>query len=161
MMHKNREVKDPEQLREILQKSDVCHIAMIDGDRPYQVPMNYGFEYENGRLTLYFHCMKLGKKLDVIAKNNNVSFEMDCDREYILYDPNMHCTLNYQSIIGFGKISVVTDLEDCKKGLLLLLKHHGSESGFEMEDKIFRGTVILKIEAEEFTGKRKKYIPVK
>lgn len=49
--------------------------------------MNYGFEYENGRLTLYFHCMKLGKKLDVIAKNNNVSFEMDCDREYILYEP--------------------------------------------------------------------------
>ena len=61
MMHKNREVKDPEQLREILQKSDVCHIAMIDGDRPYQVPLNYGFEYENDRLTLYFHCMKLGK----------------------------------------------------------------------------------------------------
>lgn len=159
MMHKNREITDPEKLREILQKSDVCHVAMIDGDYPYQVPMNYGFEYEDGKLTLYFHCMKLGKKLDVIAKNDHVCFAMDCDHEYIMYDPRMHCTINYESIIGFGRISVVEDIEECRKGLTLLLRHHGSEEGFEMPDSVFRGVKILKIDVESFTGKKKKYIP--
>ena len=39
---REREVTDPQAIQAILDKGQIVHIAMIDGDEPYLVPMNYG-----------------------------------------------------------------------------------------------------------------------
>ena len=57
----------------ILKESRICRIGLVDQDKPYIVPMNFG--YKNG--TLYIHSAKEGRKIDLMKKNPNVCFEMD------------------------------------------------------------------------------------
>ena len=47
MTRREQQVTDINEIIEILEKSKVVHVGMIDGDMPYVVPMNYGYTYEN------------------------------------------------------------------------------------------------------------------
>ena len=44
---REREVTDPAQILDILNKAKIVHIGLVDGDEPYVVPMNYGFTMES------------------------------------------------------------------------------------------------------------------
>lgn len=44
MRRKDREVTELAQIEEILEKGKVVHLGMIDGDFPYIVPLNYGYQ---------------------------------------------------------------------------------------------------------------------
>jgi len=160
MRLKEREIHDPEIMRGILQKSDCCHVAFNDGDFPYIVTMNYGYEFDGETITLYFHCARRGKKLDVLRNDNRVCFTMDCSHEYIKNDPNMYCTCNYESIVGFGVIEEISDPEEYEKGVHLLLQHHDCDGGFELTPNHIRATNMLKLTSTNFTGKKKLYVPV-
>ena len=159
MRRKEREIHSPEVLRGILQRSDCCHVALHDGEYPYLVTMNYGYEFDGQTITLYFHCARQGKKLDVMRADPRVCFSMDCDHEYIKHDPQMHCTCNYESIVGFGEMAEVTDPQEYARGVQLLLEHHGCADGFELTPGHIRATCILKLVSHSFTGKKKLYVP--
>ena len=83
MRRSDREIKDFDEIIEVINKCDVCRLAINDGDYPYIVPMNFGFNIEDGKVVLYFHCASEGKKLELLRKNNKVAFEMDCGHEFI------------------------------------------------------------------------------
>ena len=72
MRRKDREVTQKEELIEILDSCKTACIAMIDGDIPYNVPLNYGYEFKGDDLILFFHCAKEGRKIDIIKNNNRV-----------------------------------------------------------------------------------------
>lgn len=84
MRRSDREIKDFDEIIEVINKCDVCRLAINDGDYPYIVPMNFGLNIEDGKVVLYFHCASEGKKLELLRKNNKVAFEMDCGHEFIL-----------------------------------------------------------------------------
>lgn len=86
MRRSDREIKDFDEIIEVINKCDVCRLAINDGDYPYIVPMNFGLNIEDGKVVLYFHCASEGKKLELLRKNNKVAFEMDCGHEFILND---------------------------------------------------------------------------
>ena len=95
MRRKDREIKDFNEIIEIIKKCDVCRIVLNDKDFPYIVPLNFGLEVQGEQVFLYFHAAKEGKKLDLIAKDNRATFEMDCDHQFILYKEKMSCTMGY------------------------------------------------------------------
>ena len=53
MRRKEREVTDKEEIRQILENGQVIRIAMNNGEYPYILPVNYGYEMENERITLF------------------------------------------------------------------------------------------------------------
>ena len=65
------EVTDINEIKEILDKSMIVHIGMVDGDEPYVVPMNYGYTLEDGVLCLYLHGATANKKIDIIKAWNH------------------------------------------------------------------------------------------
>jgi len=46
---------------------------MIDGDKPYQIPLNYGYKDNS----LYIHSARGGKKIDLLRANNLVHFQIE------------------------------------------------------------------------------------
>ena len=96
MRRKDREITDFNEMIEIIKKCDVCRIVMNDEGFPYIVPLNFGLEVQGEQVYLYFHCAMKGKKLDLIAKDNRITFEMDCDHNFILYEERMSCTWDMQ-----------------------------------------------------------------
>lgn len=154
MRRSDREIKDFDEIIEVINKCDVCRLAINDGDCPYIVPMNFGLNIEDGKVVLYFHCASEGKKLELLKKNNKVAFEMDCGHEFILNDEKMSCTMAYESVMGRGQIQFVED-EDKFAALKIIMKQYHSED-FEFGTKAIPVTTVFKMVVEEITGKRRK-----
>lgn len=76
-----------------------------DGDYPYGTPMNHWYNEEDG--CVYFHCGKLGHRLDALKKHDKVSF--------CVYDQGYRregeWAFNVKSVIIFGKIEIIDDLD--------------------------------------------------
>ena len=92
MRRKDREVTDRQEIIKIIENCQCCRIGFQDDGEVYIVPLNFGFEYDEERYVLYFHGAKEGRKIDLIAKNPFVGFEMDTNHEiYAKGDNEIAC----------------------------------------------------------------------
>ncbi len=151
---RERMVTDIDKIKEILDRSKIVHLGMVDGDEPYIVPMNYGYTLEDGKLTLWLHCAKRGRKLDVIRANPKVFVEMECDLKP--FDGDIACRygLSYSSIMGRGTAEIVEDIE-VKKAALTHLMTTQTGKHFEFEDKMAAIVSIIKVDVSEYTAKHR------
>ena len=155
MRRTDREVTDFADLVRIIERCDVCRLAFSDGDYPYIVPLNFGLELDGGQAVLYFHSALEGKKLELIRQYGRASFEMDCGHELALNEQAERCTMNYESVIGRGRVMIVPD-EEKKHGLDILMHHYRPEDDFRYGTAAIPRTAVIKLVVEEMTGKRKK-----
>ena len=150
MRRKDREITNFEEMIEIIKHCDSCMISMHDEPYPYIVPMNFGIDIVDKQVYLYFHCAKEGKKLDLLRKNPYVSFAMDCEHTFILYEEEMSCTMGYKSVIGQGIMEFVE--EDKLHALKILMRHYRAED-FVFNTKMIDATEILRLKVVNMTGK--------
>ena len=154
MRRKDREIKEFDEIISIIKKCDTCRIAMLDEDgRPYIVPLNFGLDVQGEQVYFYFHCAMEGKKLDLLAKDNRVTFEMDCSHNFILYEERMSCTMGYESVMGHGTMEVVPD-EDKFAGLKILMRQYHAED-FKFNTDMMKVTTVLKMTVTDMTAKRR------
>ena len=153
MRKTEREVPKAEIIH-IIEKCDVCRVAFADQNIPYIVPMNFGYEYNNETLTIYFHCANEGKKLDILAKNNNVCFEMDCSHKLISADIACKFTFAFESVIGNGTMAVITDEKEKMDGLNIIMRKYSDAKEFHYDEKHVKAVTILKLQVAEYAGKR-------
>ena len=84
MRRNDREITDFEEILAVMQRCDVCRLALHDEPYPYILPLNFGMEVEGGQIALYFHGANAGKKYELIARDPHVSFEMGCGHQLVL-----------------------------------------------------------------------------
>lgn len=77
MRKAQREIKDFDGILTVLDGCQTIRLGLYDEQFPYVVPLSFGWESVGGKLLIYFHCAKEGKKVDLIAKNNAVCLEAD------------------------------------------------------------------------------------
>jgi len=156
MRRTDREIKNELEIIEIIEKCDVCRLAFSENNVPYIVPMNYGYEYENGKLTLYFHGAKEGKKHDIMKKNPTACFEMDCSHKLIEADEPGEYTMEYESVIGNGNVHLCIEKSEKINALNHLMKKYAKDREFTFSDQVLESVTVFKLEVSEFTGKRLK-----
>ncbi len=154
MTRREREITDISEIVKILDRAKVLHLGLVDGDEPYVVPMNYGYILENGKLTLYLHGAKRGRKIDVMRANPKVFFEMECDIEPFEGEVACKHGISYSSVMGRGIAEIVEDVEIKKQALSLLMKEQTGRH-FDFEDKMTTFVSIIKIDVIEFTAKHR------
>lgn len=150
MRRKDKEITSPDLLNEILSKSEVCRLGMIDKGIPYIVPMNYGY-YENA---LYFHSALNGRKIDILSENNYVCFEIEYSSEIIKGTVACDWTTKYRSLIGYGRIEIIREQLEKIEGLNIIMRHYGRSIGLEYDDNNLGRINILKLNIESITGKQ-------
>lgn len=157
MRRKDREVTNEQELLQILSECKVCRVAVQDEAGLYIVPLNFGYRYQQKKLTLYFHSAKEGRKVRAFAQNPKIAFETDCGHKLI--EGNNACEYGYafKSIIGSGQISIVDNPEEKKTALAELMKHQTGKN-FEFDDSMAGSVLVYKVDVENFTGKQKKGI---
>ena len=163
MRRSEREITDKTEIIKIIDKSEVCRIALSQNNIPYIVPMNFGYEYINDMLVLYFHCAKEGKKIDIIKSNPAACFEIDISGGIIVIEKAYNYSWEYESAIGSGNIIIVGDGEtgEKRKALGLIMKKYALDKTFDFSESYFTdemidSVAILKLTVDEFTGKRRK-----
>ena len=150
MRRSDREVKDFNDIVNIIEQCDTLHLGMNADGCPYVVPVSYGYDAQDGRVTLYFHGAGTGLKHQLLARDARVCAEMStclgfCDTGHSL-------TCEYASVIGYGRAYRVEG-EQALHALKRLNAHCGSPD-FEMGDCVGMTTVYA-VELESLTGKRR------
>jgi nitroimidazol reductase NimA-like FMN-containing flavoprotein (pyridoxamine 5'-phosphate oxidase superfamily) len=152
MRRKEKEIFDMTIMESIILRSSVCRLALSEEGRPYVVPLCFGYK-DN---ILYFHSAREGMKLDILKQNNKVCIEFDIDHEIVEADDACGWGMKYQSVIGFGKGSIIDDLEKKRKALDIIMQQY-SRSSYAFPDSKVKKTVIIKVEIEHMTGKKSGY----
>ena len=153
MRRSDREVTDYQQIKSIIEQAKVVHIGMIDNGRPYVVPMQYGFVFTGGKLTLYVHCAKEGRKLDIIKKNPCVFIELETNVA-IVSGGDVPCKYGskYASVMGDGTAAIVEDTDEKIYGLKLLMKAQTGKD-FEISGQMTKSVTVLRIDVPRITAK--------
>ncbi|MFG6328045.1 MAG: pyridoxamine 5'-phosphate oxidase family protein [Lachnospiraceae bacterium] len=158
MRRTDREVKGFEDIVAIMEKCDVCRIALNNNGYPYILPLNFGMYIKEDKIELYFHGAMEGTKYDLIEKDNRASFEMDCGHKLVTEAGCGSCTMNYESVIGQGHIEMLSD-DEKYNALYILMKHYHQEE-FPFNKAVIPNTKVFKLVVEKVTGKiRVKKLP--
>lgn len=149
LTRKKKEISK-EECFEILRNEKRGVLSVLgDNDYPYGMPMNHFFNEDNG--SIYFHCGKIGHRLDSLKKHNKASF--------CVYDGGYRndgeWALNIRSVIVFGKVEIIDDAETIVDiSRKLSLKFTNDEEYIQNEiEKYAKGTLILKLIPEHICGK--------
>ena len=150
MRREDRKLSDERSL-EILKVASYGMLAINNAEGcGYAVPMSYAIL---GR-SIYLHCAVDGKKLDLIRKDNRVSFCVVGEAEVV----SKRFTMQYSSVMAFGRVYEVTDPTEKQTGLMALVHKYAADAdevdagqryAQASEDK----TAVLRIEVEIITGK--------
>ncbi len=148
-MKRNKQLLSKEETEAIMSRGKTGVLGICkSNDYPYTVPLNYA--YRNNKI--YFHCAEEGQKIDGIKDNNRVSFTV-IDKDEIAEE--LFTTL-YRSVIAFGKARIVSDENEKRKALLMLIKKYTPNYIREGQEKIeneLHRTGIVEIAIEHMTGK--------
>ncbi len=77
MRRNEHELTDQERIDTLIGSCQVCRLGFVDGDRPYIVPLNFGYALDGGRRIFYFHGAREGRKMDLARRNGTAGFELD------------------------------------------------------------------------------------
>ena len=154
MTKRERQITDPEQILRILEEAKVLHLGMAVDNEPYVVPMNYGFAFEGEKLVLYLHSAVRGKKLELLQKNPNVFFSIDCHR--VPFEGKVACQygMSYSSIMGRGKARFLEDPEEKQQAMTILMKTQTGKD-FEFNAPLVSIVAVIRIDVSEYTAKHR------
>ena len=154
MTKRERQVTDPQQIQDILDKGKVLYLGLCVDNEPYVVPMNYGYTMEEGKLVIYLHSAVRGKKLDMLRANPKVFFALDCDRQP--FDGVKPCQYGmvYSSVMGKGDAQIVEDVEEKKKAMTILMKTQTGKD-FQFVDRLVSIVTVIRIDVQEYTAKHR------
>ncbi len=130
MRRKQSEVTDPQKIQEVLNTATIGRMATMGSDGyPYITPVN--FVYYKGNI--YFHCAPKGEKLDNIARDPKVCFEVDTPLAYLdsgfAGEPGCKLHQLYHCVIIRGTAKVVEDEALKTASLNALVEKHEPGKG--------------------------------
>ena len=156
MRRQEREITDIGEKINIIKKCKVCRVGLSDNNVPYIIPLNYGYTFDNGTLTLFFHSALEGKKLDILKNNNTACFEVDCDTALLESDTACDYGYAFKSVIGFGKIVMLENHDEKIFGLDIIMKHQtDKDTVFKYTQEQVQKVCVYTLLVESFTGKQR------
>lgn len=149
LLRKNKALSQEECINVL--KTETRGVLSVLGynDYPYGMPMNHWYNEEDGNI--YFHCGKVGHRLDALKKHDKVSF---CTYDNG-YRNEGEWALNVKSVIVFGRIEIVDDMDNIVDITTKLSHKFTQDEDYIREEikKYAKGTLLLKLVPENICGK--------
>ena len=150
LARKNKQISMEECVEILNQEKRGVLSVLGDEDYPYGMPMNHWYDEENG--IVWFHCGKVGHRLDALRRHDKVSF--------CVYDQGYReegdWALNIRSVIVFGRMEIVDDM-DTIVDITTRLSHKFTLDDAYIQKEIqqsAKGTLLLRLKPEHICGKR-------
>jgi nitroimidazol reductase NimA-like FMN-containing flavoprotein (pyridoxamine 5'-phosphate oxidase superfamily) len=149
MIRSDRKITDRKKINEIIKSCLTCRLGLAKENKPYIVPISFGYDGE----FIYLHTAPAGKKVDYISSNKNVCFEFDINVNIVKHE-SIPCkwTVSFQSVIGFGVIEEIILAAEKIYALNKIMNHY---SGSDWPENKFNlhNVRLWKIKITEITGK--------
>lgn len=150
MRRKDKEVTDRRIIDNVLSTATICRLAMVDDGEPYIVPVNYG--HRDG--ALYVHSVSAGRKIDVLCRHARVCFEIESSAVITTHAEPCHWGTKARSIVGYGSVEIISDCEEKRRGLDIIMAQHGKTDPNMYDEKQLAAVVILRVAIERITCKQ-------
>ena len=153
MRRADRAVTDRAQIEDFLRRQTVLRVAFWDEGEIYIVPVNYGYCREGERDVFYFHGACAGRKYALSLHTPRVGFELD--GSYQLQQGREACSWSatYQSVVGTGRVSLVTEPEAKRKGLAQIMRQATGREDWAFPEESVNRTAVFRLEAEQLSCK--------
>jgi len=150
LIRKNKQLQTEECIQILREETRGVLSVLGDDDYPYGMPMNHWYNEEDGKI--YFHCGKVGHRLDALRKHDKVSL--------CVYDQGYRkegdWALHVKSVIVFGRVEVIDDMEKVID-ITTKLSHKFTqdEEYIKKEIELYaNGTLLLQLTPEHICGKQ-------
>lgn len=139
---------DREQIEGIINGSKVCRLAVIADEKPYLVPMSFGYDGEN----IYLHTGMTGRKIRGFESSPGVCFEFEGEVRLLRDDENgCGWSFSFESVIGYGDISELSGEEKIAGMNRIMVHYSGREWSFD--PAVLENTRVWKIAISEISGR--------
>ncbi len=149
LTRKNKQLSNEECIKILKEETRGVLSVLGDDDYPYGMPMNHWYNEEDGKI--YFHCGKVGHRLDALQKHDKVSF---CTYDQG-YRNEGEWAWNVKSVIVFGKVTIIDDA-DAIADITRKLSYKFTQDESYIEKEIRESgpaTLLLQLTPENICGK--------
>ena len=150
MRRGDKQIIDQTELYRILDEAKVIRLGMLDGERPYVVPVNFARDGDE----IWFHAAPAGRKLDCLRAAPAVCVE--ADRLIELHTGPSACddwTSYYESVIGSGTAEFIVDRPTKLHALRAIMLKYSGRDDWEFADASVDGTAVVRVRLDSLTGK--------
>ena len=146
---------DPKAVADILDRAEYMNLALTDEAGLYSVPAN--FAYANG--VVYFHSARKGRKFEALrlaeAGGVAVAFSAATDLEMKTGEKACQWGCKFRSVLGAGRVKIVTDPGECRAGLGVIMKKYAGADTFPYDENILAKTAVIALRVESATARLK------
>ncbi len=154
MRRKNREVTELTEIIKIINACKVCRLAMVDNGAPYVVPLNFGYRQDDSVITIFLHCAKEGRKIEILKQNSQVCIEMDQMKELLRGEKGCDYSCYFESFIGTGQAVFLDDATVKADALQAIMKQQTGRDDFYFDQHILDQTAVIAVKLNHYSGKR-------
>jgi nitroimidazol reductase NimA-like FMN-containing flavoprotein (pyridoxamine 5'-phosphate oxidase superfamily) len=152
MRRKDKEIQRKDLIEQVIVKAQVCRLGLCKNNMAYIVPVSFGYDGES----IYFHTATEGMKLNYIAANNRVCFELEHEVR-VVPDEKEACkwSFSFYSVIGFGTVEEIIDAQRKVYALNQIMQHY-SDRKWSFDENVLKKVRLWRISIEQITGKQSK-----
>jgi len=143
---------DRAEMHRILDEALICHVGFMSGTTPVVIPTAYGRDGD----TLLLHGSAAGRMLRTVAGGVDVCVTVTLVDGLVLARSAFHHSVNYRSVVVFGRASVVDDLEGKVAALRAITEHIVPARWPDVREPLpreLKGTLVLALPLEEASVK--------
>lgn len=156
---KDRSVEDEAWIRSLLERAPTGVLATVDEGQPF-INVNL-FVFDKASDSIYMHTAREGRTRKNVQENGRVCFGVSDMGRLLPADTALEMSVEYSSVVVFGRAAIVADQDEAKRALQLLLDKYfahlkpGKDYRAITPEELAR-TRVYRIQIEEWSGKRKK-----
>ena len=141
-----------EVVNNILDEGLVCHVGFIQDGHPVVLPTAYGRAGDR----LYLHGAKASRMMNALRGGAEVCVAVTLLDGLVLARSAFHHSMNYRSVVIFGKVSAVDDPAEKAEALRCFTEHIAKGRWAEVRPPSkaeLDGTTVLSLRLEEASAK--------
>ena len=143
---------DKETINQIIDEALYCHVSFVQNDQPYIIPTIHA--RMGDRIVL--HGAKGSRMLKHIAEGNKVSVAITLMDGLVLARSVFHHSMNYRSVVLFGKGTVIESKVKKLEALKAITEHlipGRWEDARKPNEKELNATTVVSIDVDEASAK--------
>ena len=144
---------------DILDEGFICHVAFVSDGHPVVIPTAYGRVGD----TLYIHGARASRMLKALGAGADVCVNVTLVDGLVLARSAFHHSINYRSVVVFGRARVVESDEEKMEALLAFMEHVVPGRWDEVREpnkQELDATLVLSLALEEASAKVRTGPPV-
>jgi nitroimidazol reductase NimA-like FMN-containing flavoprotein (pyridoxamine 5'-phosphate oxidase superfamily) len=154
-----RGVFEREEIYKILDEAFICHVGFVANDQPFVIPTS--FARIDDRLMI--HGSAASRMMRVLSEEIDVCVTVTLIDGLVLARSAFHHSMNYRSVVVFGKAKVVSDEQEKYEALKAFTEHIVPDRWSEIRPPTkneLKGTTVLSLPLTEASAKIRTGNPV-